>query len=646
MESKIWVIILVLKLQDALSWRSIQPYLCTLAVSLSFGTSWRAPRDAFRYGAVTSALVTTVAAALVALPAALLQLSVGQLSQQDAVGIWRAVPFFKGIGFLRLLISFLSALYTVVYTSITITYIFHTISNPIVKTDCSEHLDPQVNHINIHHSSNCLNETFLAPIGEQPEYYIALASIVIALWILFPFILYNPVKLMKRIMYAFGFLVLLLGIIIISYVGNKDDVPSMVNSSDWVNFVRPNIWHSAVVQALVSNQIAGGYLISSGDSIYANTNVQWTTLSLVGANILFGWAGILFWFAVGGTGQKETNNLAVIVQIYKTSAEKDLGTVWSILMLAMLSFSGMITMLALLYPLYDRFRRVGGHKWRHLSMGSSVVGAAAALAVLIVGHSALALFEDVVVPCLVSVTTVVEISAFVFIYGWKVLVEDIEFLLGSKLPKCWVWGWCSVPGIVTPLTLWWIVVSFIDQPDWLQAPWEKAGIVTSLSGALVLFLVFAAISVAKQVQYDFVGKLKSSFRPSRHWGPRDPITHHYWLARREEGDRNAPRARFRRQQLGEFSGISSFSNIRTQKTNQDKCVNRIRSKSDDFNISRRKFIAELNHNRLDSRKRWKSLEWDAALRHTQIFPDIKDILTSADIKPSEHGNNIVKDGLE
>ncbi|XP_039763848.1 sodium- and chloride-dependent neutral and basic amino acid transporter B(0+)-like [Pararge aegeria] len=640
-------------IKNVLSWRSIQPHLCTLAVALSFNSSWRAPRDAFRYGGITSALVTTVAALLIALPGVLLQLAVGQLSQQDAVGIWRAVPFFKGVGFIRLLISFIAALYTVIYIAISITYIFYILNNPITKTECSVVLEAQEGDVDIvNNATSCLNETFLAPIGEQPEYYIALAFIVIALWILFPFILYNPVKLMKRLFYAFGFLVLLLGIIICSYVGNKREVSSMANSSDWVNLVRPDIWQSAMVQVLLSNQIAGGYLVSSGDSIYANTNVQWTTLTVVGANVLFGWLGILFWFAVGGTGDKETNSLALIVQIYKVSAEKNLGTVWTILMFSMISFSGMITMLTLLYPLYDRFRRVGGHKWRHISMGSSVLGAVGALAMFMIGHSALALMEDVVVPCLVVITTVVEIFAFVFIYGWKALVEDIEFLLGSKLPKCWVWGWCSVPGIITPIMLWWIVVCFINNPEWLEAPWESAGIAASISAVFVLFFVFAAISVAKQVQYDLLGKLKSSFRPSRHWGPRDPITHHYWLARREEGDRHVPRMRFRRQQLGELSGISGFRHIRPQNKIPARSGYKVRSNSDDFMvISRRNLVAELNQCRSESRKRSKSLDCDSTLRimlqnkfHNWICS-----LTSGDSKSSGQGNdnnNIVKDGLE
>lgn len=52
--------------------------------------------DSFRYGGLQFLLVQSVAMIVVALPVTLLQLAAGQLSQQDAVGMWRAVPFFKG----------------------------------------------------------------------------------------------------------------------------------------------------------------------------------------------------------------------------------------------------------------------------------------------------------------------------------------------------------------------------------------------------------------------------------------------------------------------------------------------------------------------------------------------------------------------
>lgn len=70
--------------------------MCTLAIAVSFNSMWRVPTDSFRYGGLQFLVVQSVAMIVVALPVTLLELAAGQLSQQDAVGMWRAVPFFKG----------------------------------------------------------------------------------------------------------------------------------------------------------------------------------------------------------------------------------------------------------------------------------------------------------------------------------------------------------------------------------------------------------------------------------------------------------------------------------------------------------------------------------------------------------------------
>lgn len=74
----------------------MRAHLCTLAISVSLNATWRVPRDAFRYGGLAYGLLLMAAMLFVALPVTLLQLAIGQLSQQDAVGVWRAVPFFTG----------------------------------------------------------------------------------------------------------------------------------------------------------------------------------------------------------------------------------------------------------------------------------------------------------------------------------------------------------------------------------------------------------------------------------------------------------------------------------------------------------------------------------------------------------------------
>ncbi|KAI8430603.1 hypothetical protein MSG28_000818 [Choristoneura fumiferana] len=525
------------KLKGWLRWPLIRAHLCTLAAAVSFNSTWRVPREAFRYGGVSYLLVLTVAMVVIALPGTLLQLAIGQLSQQDAVGVWRAVPFFKG---------------------------------PLV------------------------------------------------------------------------FLLLL----VLSFcIGNSDNFATIQRQFEWRHYMESNIWHSAVTQALWSSQIAGGFLISSGDTIYFSTNVQWSSLAIIATNIILSWFGMLFWFAVAGSDERDVSALAVLVQMFKAAEYQELNVTWPLLVFAALFFSGIITMLTLLYPLYDRFRRAGGHGWRLISFSSSLVGAAAALGVLVGRLPALALLEDIAVPLLISIATVFEIVAFVFIYGWKPLVEDVEFLTGRELVKSWVMGWCAAPGIILPFTIWWLVMLFSNTTDWTEPPWDAITVVAVTSLSFVIFFAFAIASVIKQVQYDCLGKVKTSFQPSRHWGPRDPITHYYWLARREEVGRGNLPSRYNRRQLGQMSGGTSFLNIPQEINTNNKFVQQFsadkkRSNSDDwlYTRHRKEYIAQVFHISA-GKMRSKSLEypvWPAIVTKIKSCARNKDSVASSNyVTPPE-----------
>lgn len=77
-------------------WSSLKIQLCSLALAASLFNVVRLPRDAFLFGPVPYLLAFTASSVIVALPLALLQLALGQLTQQDAVGVWRAVPILRG----------------------------------------------------------------------------------------------------------------------------------------------------------------------------------------------------------------------------------------------------------------------------------------------------------------------------------------------------------------------------------------------------------------------------------------------------------------------------------------------------------------------------------------------------------------------
>ncbi|XP_048005825.1 sodium- and chloride-dependent glycine transporter 1-like isoform X2 [Leguminivora glycinivorella] len=388
--------------------------------------------------------------------------------------------------------------------------------------------------------------------------------LTIVLWILLPFIFYNPVKLMKRILYALGPLVLILMVVIASCIGSSSNLATFQRQHDWFHYSESKIWHSAIIQALLSSQTAGGFLITSGSAIYSNADVERTTWVLFIANVACSWFGAVFWFSIAGGEDRDETALAVLVQMYRAAEDHSLDIIWPILVYALLFFSGTISMLVQLFPLYDNFRRVGGQGWRLISFTLSFFGAAAALGVLVGGLPALSMLEDTAVPLLISIATVLEILAFIFIYGWKPLVEDVEFLTGRALAKPWVVGWFAAPTAVLPVTVWWLVSIFLDDQQWTQAPWQAITVLTTASLAATAFFALAAASVAKQVQFDFLGKLKSSFKPSRHWGPRDPITYYYWTARRQQsqtGARDSFTPTYTRRQLGQLSGGASIFDI-------------------------------------------------------------------------------------
>lgn len=140
-------------------------------------------------------------------------------------------------------------------------------------------------------------------------------------------------------------------------------------------------------------------------------------------------------------------------------------------------------------------------------------------------------------------------------------------------------------------------------------------------------------------------KLKSSFKPSRHWGPRDPITHYYWLARRDEIERgNQVRRRYQRRQLGQLSGRPSFLNVPFAVQGKDEesiTTDKGRSNSDDwlYTVNRKELtrVAE-------SKRRPRSLDWSFPNNTVHGAIDMKNFNISSnsfDSTPSQDSINSV-----
>ncbi|VVC97203.1 unnamed protein product [Leptidea sinapis] len=241
----------------------------------------------------------------------------------------------------------------------------------------------------------------------------------------------------------------------------------------------------------------------------------------------------MMWESIAGTADKDKSLLAILVLIYQSSVTEHRTKEWPLLAFGIIFLSGIVTVLVLLFPAYEKLQRVAGDQWRLFAGAMSALGTALTVAVLSQGISIAAVIDETVIPILVVLTTAFEIVGFVFIYGSFYLRVDIKFITGSKIPCFWLIAWWLSPIFLIGVTGWWL--RGLIRTAWSQGEclWPLMG---ALIGVLVVFVIFAAIAVAKEEQYNIFTKISAAFRPSRLWGPEEPLARYMWMSQRFAND--------------------------------------------------------------------------------------------------------------
>lgn len=508
----------------------VKTQLCTIAISLTLFNSVRLPKEAFRHGAVPYLVIYSFWLLAAGLPTTLLQLAMGQLSHQDPIGVWRAVPILRGVGHLKVLTSYVCCVYYMMYVALSFAYLLWIGKGSFPLKDCTKlHITPN-GYENKMNATECFSSTFLAPFTEYPQYLGIMAVLIFLLWFFVPVLLYRLHKTLKTTLGSITIIIVVIAILLSTFLAKTAVLDSMFESCvQWSSLSEPYIWHSALVQALMSTQIVSGYLTSAGGTIYRHSDVRWTSALLIMTNIFAGWLWVLLWESIGGTGRKDTSFISILVLIYQSSVSERRNKEWPLLAFGVVFCSGIISVLILLYPVYDKLHRVTGDHWRVFACATSAVGTALTVAVLARGLEIATVLDELMVPVLTVFTSAVEVVGFVFIYGWCYLTVDIEFLTGTKLPYFWIATWCLTPVLIIGVSGWWLRAL-------LRISWGNGSTLWPLLAVFLLILVvmviLAARAVAKEEQFNLVSKLISAFRPSRLWGPEEPMARYVWMSQR------------------------------------------------------------------------------------------------------------------
>ncbi|XP_053689546.1 sodium- and chloride-dependent neutral and basic amino acid transporter B(0+) isoform X2 [Sabethes cyaneus] len=506
--------------------------LC-LCLNLTYANVARFPRELQQHG--SAFLVPyVILLLLVGLPVVLLEISLGQFLGQGSANMWRAAPFLKGASLVGRIASWLAAIWTSMQSVIALLYVGMLSFKSVPFRECNKAVT--VNQQSIHDGYNvepksgqeCLKVTFLRPVWRSSLYFGLLALSLILLWVI-SMVCTHSGKINRRSIYLFGFLALLLLVFETGW-----EVTKAINDSYlpelWPfypeSFADSTVWFNALVQVIYSLNIGiGAVPVITGKFLYKGDAIK-TSFVYLFFNILITAIAVLFYlFQFHNTANDphllypELTTLTAIYDRAVTVRESDplLQQLIPALSYLMLFISAVVSVTIYVYTSTRMIRK-------HPNYTVCLAGLVVAIAGLLCPNYIFPrLLDTRIVGSLIVCAMIFEIILIIWVYGSKNLYTDLEFSLGRPVLKAWLFIWGIIPVLLIAILSWWAITYYdndllIDYfPKWLP-------VVFSLG----VIMLLACLEISKQVDYNIISMIHGATKPSKDWGPADPLVRHAW----------------------------------------------------------------------------------------------------------------------
>uniref|UniRef100_A0A2M4CHJ6 Putative sodium/chloride dependent transporter n=1 Tax=Anopheles darlingi TaxID=43151 RepID=A0A2M4CHJ6_ANODA len=506
--------------------------LC-LCLNLTFANVVRFPRELQLHG---SAFLVPylILLLLVGLPVVLLEISLGQFLGQGSAHMWRAAPFLKGASLVGRIASWLAAIWTSMQSVIALLYIGMLAFKSVPLRECSKSvtINPQAiyNGYDVQQSSGqeCLKLTFLRPVWRSSLYFGLLALSLILLWVI-SMICTHSSKINRRSIYLFGFVALTLLIFETGWEVtksiNEQYIPEL-----WPfhpeSFADSTLWFNALVQVIYSLNIGiGAVPVLTGKFLYKGDAIK-TSFVYIFFNVLITSIAVVFYlfqfhnnFTEPLPFYPELSTLTVIYDRAISVQEQDpvVQRLIPAFSYAMIFVSSLVSIAIYVYTSTRIIRK-------HPNYTVCLAGLVVAIAGLLCPNYIFPRILDTrIVGALIVCAMIFEIILIIWVYGSKNLYTDLEFSLGRPVLKAWLFIWGFIPVLLMALLCWWAITYYDNDllidffPKWLP-------VVFSL-GVIVLL---ACVEISKQVDYNLFSMIHGATKPSKDWGPADPLVRHAW----------------------------------------------------------------------------------------------------------------------
>ncbi|XP_058835181.1 sodium-dependent nutrient amino acid transporter 1 isoform X2 [Topomyia yanbarensis] len=506
--------------------------LC-LCLNLTYANVARFPRELQQNG--TAFLVPyVILLLLVGLPVVLLEISLGQFLGQGSAHMWRAAPFLKGASLVGRIASWLAAIWTSMQSVVAILYVGMLSFKSVPFRECNKAvtITQQAIHngydVEPNSGQECLKLTFLRPVWRSSLYFGLLALSLILLWVI-SMVCTHSAKINRRSIYLFGFLALLLLVFETGW-----EVAKAINGSYlpelWPfypeSFADSTLWFNALVQVIYSLNIGiGAVPVITGKFLYKGDAIK-TSFVYLFFNVLITAIAVLFYlFQFHDTAidphllYPELTPLTAIYDRAVTVRESDplLQQLIPALSYALLFISSIVSVTVYIYTSTRMIRK-------HPNYTVCLAGLVVAIAGLLCPNYIFPRILDTrIVGSLIICAMIFEIILIIWVYGSKNLYTDLEFSLGRPVLKAWLFIWGIIPVLLIAILSWWSITYYdndllIDYfPKWLP-------VVFSLG----VIMLLACVEISKQVDYNIFSMIHGATKPSKDWGPADPLVRHAW----------------------------------------------------------------------------------------------------------------------
>uniref|UniRef100_A0A336MYS6 CSON006556 protein n=1 Tax=Culicoides sonorensis TaxID=179676 RepID=A0A336MYS6_CULSO len=502
--------------------------LC-LCLNLTYANIVRLPRELHRDGYIFLVPYLTLLF-FVGLPVVLLEMSLGQFLGQGSAFTWRASPFFKGAAITGRFAAWLATIFISMQSVIALLYLGWFSIREMPFKECALVKKTEIGYYAQGISAqNCLHQTFLTPVWKNSMFFGFLALGLILMWVITMLSTHSS-KANRRMMFLLGFCTMVLLIFQTGW-----DVTRSINEQNFPTFwsfnygllTQSTIWFNALVQVVFSLNIGVGALpVLTGKFLYKGDAVK-TSFVYICFNLLVTAISIAFYMMQFNNSKNDIPyqhlqypELTTITTIYDRALdEKDplLSRLIPGLAYIMIFLSSLMSLVILIYTASRMVRRHPNYTMCLAALILAIIG------LLCPDHLFPSILDSRIVGSVIVGAMAFDIMSIAWVYGFKNLYTDLEFSIGRPILKLWLLFWMLAPIILMGLLIWWAityvtgepVVDFI--PRWLP-----------IVLALAFIVILACIEVSKQVDYNVFNMILEATRPSKDWGPGDPLVRHSW----------------------------------------------------------------------------------------------------------------------